>query len=70
MEENNNKIKVFCYTNLDDYKGKKWPEYFTCKPEKGEKVECSTGEVLKVVSITHKMDFKNNEPYLDIELWR
>jgi hypothetical protein len=64
MEE----ISVFCFTNLDNYKGKKWPDYFCCRPMIGEKVQCSTGECLKIVGITHTMI--DDEVCLRIELWK
>lgn len=64
MEE----IRVYCFTNLDDYKGKNWPNFFCCRPVVGDKVQCSTGEFLKIVSITHAV--LNDEICLKIKLWK
>jgi len=61
-------IKGHCETNLDDYnvyevKG------FARVPNIGERVNCKYkgySSTLKVCQITH--DFRNNEPYIIVEL--
>lgn len=46
-------IKVFCYTNLDDFKKEEWPSHFTCRPEVGDKVASKSGKVLTIKTICH-----------------
>jgi hypothetical protein len=65
----NIKIPVFCFTNLDDYRGERWPNYFISPPQKGDYVFSKSGKKLKIVSINHKMD-RDDESYLEIELWK
>lgn len=46
-------IKVYCRTNMDDYKGKDWPTEMICRPLKGDRVRASCGASLRVVDVTH-----------------
>jgi len=55
-------IHVVCRTNLDEYRKEKWPEVLYCRPMIGEKVIAVSGKRLKIVGITHGID------YLEIEL--
>ena len=64
-----NIIKGHCRTNLDNYTMKVTQFYRI--PNIGERIACFyTGReaTLKVVQITHDFDFKNNEPYIIVEL--
>lgn len=68
-------IKVRCKTNLDNFKGKNWPEAMITRPLKGDMVRASCGAVLYVVGVTHVMGSNNlldiaiaGEPYLIVEL--
>ena len=49
-------IKVKCQVWLDDYKREEWPEYFDCRPEKGDRVCSKSGRELMINSITHACD--------------
>lgn len=63
-----NKIKGFCFTNLDDWDTSEVKE-FARVPNVGERVFAKhkgSSSSLKVVQITH--DFRNNEPYIHVEL--
>lgn len=55
-------IKVKCFTNLDEYKFTKWPDYLPVKPQVGEYIGSSSGNKLKIITITHYQE------YLVIEL--
>lgn len=46
-------MKVYCRTNLDEAKGKKWPEEMCCRPLLGDKVQAEDGYCLYIVTITH-----------------
>jgi|WetSurSiteA1Bulk_404760.scaffolds.fasta_scaffold87985_2 hypothetical protein len=69
-------IKGICHTNLDAYRREEWPNTFIIVPNRGDNVESSSGNILKIVSITHciaKNDFtlpkiKCGDPFLRIEL--
>ena len=61
-------IAGHCYTNLDDYKVDKVKGFYRV-PNDGERVVCyhkGKEAWLKVVQIKH--DFRNNEPYIIVEL--
>jgi len=61
-------IKGGCFTNLDDYDTSEVKE-FARVPNIGERIFCKykgNSTSLKVVQITH--DFRNNEPFVIIEL--
>lgn len=63
-------IKGRCITNLDDYDCSEIKE-FARVPNIGERVYCQykgNSTSLKVVQITH--DFRNQEPFIVIELHR
>ena len=63
-----NKIKGSCFTNLDDWDASEVRE-FARVPNVGERVFAKykgNSSSLKVVQITH--DFRNNEPYIRVEL--
>lgn len=53
LEKENGMIKVYCRTNLDNYKPQIWPEEFVCRPEVGDRVEAESGGSLKIHTITH-----------------
>jgi hypothetical protein len=60
-------IKGHCTTNLDDYR--MTVKEFYRVPNIGERVSClykGNEASLKVCQITH--DFRNNEPYIIVEL--
>lgn len=66
-----NQIRVRCFTNLDLYALTKWPDYFCCRPQLGDKVRdarisVKAHAILKIVAITHHIDEKG--PFLEIEL--
>lgn len=71
-------IKVYCRTNMDDYKGKDWPTEMICRPLKGDRVRASCGASLRVVDVTHATRSGYNlsafndppKPYLIVELSR
>lgn len=74
-------ISARCFTNLDEYRREKWPSKFVAIPRIGDRIEAKSGKVLKVVSITHKMDEQKametsrgatyvSVPYIKIELHR
>ena len=46
-------MKIFCFTNLDEYKQEVWPKDFLRVPLIGEKIASASGKELKVVAITH-----------------
>lgn len=65
--EKENIIKGHCFTNLDDYR--MTVNEFYRVPNIGEKVACiykTYDTTLKVHQIIH--DFKNNNPYIIVEL--
>ena len=53
-------IKVRCRTNIDEVKGKRWPEEFCCRPQVGDKVQADDGYQLYIVAITHAKYQTNN----------
>ena len=70
-------IKGHCFTNLDDYKFVSWPEEFVALPRIDDRVQASSGVMLKVVGITHAMrairddrggDIIGREPFIKVEL--
>ncbi len=71
-------IEGYCTTNLDDYEHEKWPSSFVAVPEKGDYVQAKSGKTLKVVGITHSMNWtmertpferpSNETPYVIVEL--
>jgi hypothetical protein len=55
-------IPVQCYTNLEEYKGERWPDTMACRPIVGDRVESKSGlAILAVRSVMHKQ--------MDVELW-
>lgn len=66
MEEITIMIKVFCHTNLDDYKAERWPDYFCCRPLLGDIVKGASEKSLRIVRIVHRKI--NDIPSLEIEL--
>lgn len=74
---NNNYIKGYCHTNLDDCKKYQWPNKFVAVPQKGDFIESACkGRVLKAHDIKHCQatlnngiyDIKPGEPYIVVEL--
>lgn len=74
-------IEGRCHTNLDDYRREDWVTEFIVRPQVGDYVQSKSGKVLKIVTITHCYDFKEEGLhgisigkgpeeycYLDIEL--
>jgi len=59
-------IKIICHTNLDDYKGERWP-LTMYNPKVGDSVRSLNGKILKIVEITHCEDI-NHRIFLKIEL--
>ena len=50
----NESIKVSCFTNLDDYRRRQWPQELYCRPMLGDYVRSVDGDVeLKIVRIVH-----------------
>ena len=47
------RIRVYCHTNLDDYKNERWPEVFVVPPHVGDSVTSESGKTLRIVQITH-----------------
>jgi hypothetical protein len=70
------KVKVSCFTNLDEEAKLTWPTVFACRPEKGDAVMSVCGKrVLKIHAITHvcpeqKLGERDAEPFLRVELHR
>ncbi len=61
-------IKGHCFTNIDNLKRESWPTVFSCKPERGDRVQSASGKsILRVVSVTHTTN-KDGEPELKVEL--
>lgn len=50
-------IKGICTSNSDEFRqgSDEWPEVFVSVPRKGEIVESSNGNLMRVLQITHKM---------------
>ena len=48
-------IRIQCHTNLDEGRGKKWPEWAEQPVAVGDYVQAEGGYRLKVCSITHVM---------------
>jgi hypothetical protein len=46
-------IEGKCYTNVDDFRFKKWPEIFVAVPKKGSYIESKDGTRAIVQTITH-----------------
>jgi len=46
-------IKGYCKSNVDNFRGRKWPERFVAVPRMGDQVKSPSGLVAKVYSITH-----------------
>ena len=65
-------VKGRCKTNLDNFKFHEWPTVFSEVPRIGDRVlSSSTGNVLRVVSITHFEWVRDNgdkEPQIIVEL--
>lgn len=57
------KIKVRCFTNLNEYKSEKWPTEFQTVPQRGDWVQSLGGKILKIVNFTHTV-----EGYVLVEL--
>jgi len=56
-------VRVFCRTNLDNYKHEKWPDRFCCRPQVGDFVQSERGARLKIHEITHA---RNYAPHLGL----
>jgi hypothetical protein len=67
-------ISIYCFTNIDDYQRKSWPESLACRPLVGDWMQSTDGLTLKVGRITHAIRRVDAicvaEPYLRIELHR
>ena len=73
-------IEAHCHTNIDGYQMEKWPTQFVALPGIGDRVQAESGNVLKVVGITHtaKKVFNRTQPgenyitvpYIKVELHR
>jgi len=73
-------IKGYCKSNVDRFRGKKWPERFVAVPRIGDQVKSPSGLIAKVYSITHFQEGLNfgyepialyeGEPFIIIELGR
>jgi hypothetical protein len=63
-------VPVFCHTNIDEFKRCVWPTKMY-NPKVDDWVRSCSIEVmeLRIYKITHCFD-KNNEPMLDIYLYR
>lgn len=61
-------IRGYCHTNLDEYKGERWPEEFVAVPRIGENVESESGKTLRVVGITHAKNGVGPGIFIRIEL--
>jgi hypothetical protein len=61
-------IQGYCRTNMDGYEREEWPREFAAIPKPGEWVEAKSKRSLKVAQITHKYDFSNKRPYIEVEL--
>lgn len=66
-------VPVSCRTNIDQFRGVRWPDSLMCVPQIGDRIEGrSDNKViasLRVCMITHCRD-RNGKPYLSIELHR
>jgi len=73
-------IKGYCRSNIDEFKGGKWPERFVAVPEIGDFIKGPVGMILKVCSIIHCQEglgsyyelitLDSGEPFIIIELGR
>lgn len=61
-------IEAYCRTNMDGYEREEWPREFAVIPKLGEWVEAKSKRCLKVAQITHKYDFFNKKPFIEVEL--
>lgn len=67
-------IKGYCRTNIDDWKGETWPTEFVAVPRVGECVRAKSGKYLKVVRVTHYIEYENHAsksalyPAIEVEL--
>jgi len=61
---------IHCYTNLDKYSRSKWPSMTVSTPRLGDYVKDSSGNVLKIVRITHTLQTidRTTVHILEIEL--
>ena len=74
-------IVVNCRTNIDDLRNERWPTQMAAQPKEGDIVRSDSGKELKVVTLTHCQNRKQNpysspdhvgvnEPYLEVYLGR
>lgn len=68
-------IRVQCRTNLDRFKGERWPEAMVAVPRKGEMVQSESGKALCVVEVTHAVYGErtmeralHGQPYVKVDL--
>ncbi len=50
-------VRAMCRTNLDEYKKYAWPTLFVAVPRGGELVESESGQILRVVGVTHRSEW-------------
>ena len=58
-----------CHTNLDEWRGAKWPTKFVALPRVGDYVRGEQGDYrpwLRVVTVTH--EWHNGEPTVLVDL--
>ncbi len=46
-------IEIICRTNLDGYRGEKWPEQVQSAPRVGDWMQAESKRRLRVVEVTH-----------------
>jgi hypothetical protein len=67
-------IRGYCRTNLDEYKGERWPDMFVAVPKLGDSIVSKSGKILTVVKITHLVNWRGStsgtDPYIEVELHR
>lgn len=56
-------IEAVCRTNLDDYGIEQWPTAFVAVPGPGDYVRAKSGKILKVVMVTHSMNWIHDSPF-------
>jgi len=67
-------IRGYCHTNLDDYQREEWPKEFVALPRVGDCVRSSSGKILKICRITHRITTDHTDQYavgrpeIDVEL--
>ena len=57
-----------CRTNMDGYRAEEWPREFVAVPQPGECVAAKSGRTLIVSRVTHKYNFFDKKPFIEVEL--